>query len=119
MATDTTGATTGTTPAADAPRVPRFRTGDRVLVAARRPPGHVRTPWYIRGHSGVVERMCGAFANPEDLAYGGTGLRAQPLYRVRFELAQVWPGYRGAPGDTIEIEIYEHWLEPAPGGSDA
>lgn len=91
----------------------RFAAGDRVRVRRAAPPGHIRTPWYIRGHAGVVERLCGAFPNPEELAYNRPGLPAQPLYRVRFLQRQVWPDYRGPAGDTIEIEIFQHWLEPA------
>lgn len=91
----------------------RFRPGDPVTVRAAAPPGHIRTPHYIRGKAGVVERICGSFANPEELAYGRDGLPAQPLYRVRFAQAQVWPDYVGAADDTVDIEIYEHWLEPA------
>src|SRR6185436_197688 len=62
----------------------RFKPGDAVRVLAAAPLGHVRTPWYIRGHRGVVERICGAFPNPEELAYARTGEPRQPLYRVRF-----------------------------------
>jgi nitrile hydratase len=40
-------------------------------------------------------------------------LPAQPLYRVRFKQKDVWPGYRGADADVVEIEVYQHWLEPA------
>jgi len=47
----------------------RFRVGDRVTVRAAYPLGHVRTPHYIRGKSGVIERLCGAYPNPEELAY--------------------------------------------------
>lgn len=100
-------------PAAD-PAVPaRFRPGDRVRVIAIHPPGHIRTPYYIRGKSGVIERLCGAFGNPEELAFGRTGRPRQPLYRVRFAQNHVWPDYRGPIADTIDIEIYQHWLEPA------
>ena len=91
----------------------RFRPGDRVTVRAAKPPGHVRTPFYIRGHSGVVERVCGSYPNPEELAYARPGLPAQPLYRVRFLQREVWPDYAGRPEDTIDIEIYQHWLEAA------
>ena len=35
------------------------------------------------------------------------------LYRVKFNQAQVWPGYAGPERDGIELEIYEHWLEKA------
>jgi nitrile hydratase subunit beta len=91
----------------------RFRPGDRVKVRCSDVPGHIRTPWYIRGHAGVIERICGAYPNPEELAYARSGLPAQPLYRVRFVQAQVWLDYAGGPADTIDIEIYQHWLEPA------
>ncbi|HTY66850.1 MAG TPA: SH3-like domain-containing protein [Alphaproteobacteria bacterium] len=99
-------------PAADTAVPARFKPGDRVAVRSADPPGHIRTPWYIRGHTGTVERLCGAFPNPEELAFHRPGLPAQPLYRVRFPQAQVWPDYRGPAHDTIEIEIFQHWLEP-------
>ncbi len=91
----------------------RFAPGDTVAVRRAEPPGHIRTPFYIRGKQGVVERICGAFANPEELAFGRDGLPARPLYRVRFRQAEVWPDYRGGGDDSIDIEIYEHWLDPA------
>lgn len=90
-----------------------FRPGDAVRVRFADPPGHVRTPWYCRGKTGVVERLCGAFANPEELAYNRAGLPAQPLYRVRFASRDLWPGYAEHASDVVEIEIYQHWLEPA------
>jgi nitrile hydratase len=92
---------------------PQFRPGDRVRVRRASPPGHVRTPWYIRGRTGEVERLCGAFANPEELAYNRDGLPRQPLYRVRFRQREVWPDYGGSDRDTIDVEIYQHWLEEA------
>ena len=92
----------------------RFAPGDRVTVRKAYPPGHLRTPFYARGASGVVERLCGSFANPEELAFNRPGLPAQPLYRVRFRQADLWDDYGGPDRDTIEIEIYQHWLETAP-----
>lgn len=91
----------------------RYAPGDRVCVRRAHPPGHVRTPFYIRGKAGIVERICGGFANPEELAYGRRGLPARTLYRVRFRQRDVWPDYSGRPDDTVDIEIYEHWLDPA------
>jgi len=90
----------------------RFQPGDPVRVRFADPPGHIRTPWYIRGHAGVIERICGAYGNPEELAYNRPGTPRQPLYRVRFRQSQVWPDYRGTATDTVDIEIYQHWLEP-------
>ena len=57
--------------------------------------------------------MLGAFANPEDLAFGRDGLPRKRLYRVRFRQADLWPDYRGAPDDTLDAEIYSHWLTRA------
>lgn len=90
----------------------RYRAGDRVQVLDWDAPGHLRTPWYVRGRAGIVERYCGAFSNPEELAYGRPGLPAQPLYRVRFRQRELWTGYAGADADTVDVEIYQHWLEP-------
>ena len=91
---------------------PRFRIGERVKVVKAYPLGHVRTPYYIRGCTGEVERICGSFPNPEELAQMRDGLPAVPLYRVRFRQTDVWPDYRGEAKDVVEIEIYQHWLEP-------
>jgi nitrile hydratase len=96
----------------DADEPTRFRPGERVKVRRAFPPGHIRTPFYARGATGVVERLCGSFANPEELAFNRPGLPKQPLYRVRFQQTELWPDYQGPAGDTIEIEIYQHWLEP-------
>jgi hypothetical protein len=88
-----------------------FAPGDRVRVRRAFPPGHVRTPFYLRGCAGVVERVCGAYPNPEELAYARDGLPRQPLYRVRFRQTDVWPEYGGGADDTLDVEIYQHWLE--------
>lgn len=91
----------------------RFAIGQAVRVHAHYPPGHVRTPFYVRGKSGHVERICGAFGNPEELAFGRSGEPLRTLYRIRFRQSDLWPDYAGAADDTVEVEIYEHWLEPA------
>ena len=97
----------------DHPSVPvRFAVGDRVRVRKTYPLGHIRTPYYIRGHAGVVERLCGNYPVPEELAQMRSGLPAQPLYRVRFLQREVWPDYAGRAEDVVEIEIFQHWLEP-------
>ena len=91
----------------------RFTVGEKVRVMKAYPPGHIRTPFYIRGRTGTIERVCGAFPNPEELAQMRDGLPAQPLYRVRFRQKDVWPDYKGPEADVVEIEIYQHWLEKA------
>ena len=90
----------------------RRHVAERVRIKALMPPGHIRAPWYLRGKTGWVERTLGPFPNPEDLAYRHPG---QPLalMRVRFTMAEVWGADVAAPDDTIDAEIYSHWLEPA------
>lgn len=51
-----------------------FRDGEAVRVKSHFQPGHVRTPFYIKGKTGWVERCYGEFRNPESLGHGGDGL---------------------------------------------
>lgn len=77
-----------------------FAVGQRVRVSAREHRGHNRTPGYLRGRVGTVERRHGAFTNPETRAYGELGLPERELYLVRFE-----------NGHVVSADIFEHWLE--------
>ena len=79
-----------------------FEAGQRVRVAAREHRGHHRTPCYLKGRVGTVERCHGSFANPETRAYGDSGLPEKELYLVRFE-----------NGHLVYADIFEHWLEEA------
>jgi hypothetical protein len=90
----------------------RFRPGAAVRVRRADGPGHLRTPWYVRGRQGRIERICGAFANPEELAYRRGGPPV-PLYRVRFCMEELWGATAERDHDTLDVEIFEHWLEPA------
>ena len=84
--------------------------GTRVRVREDCPVGHIRTPVYIRGREGVVTRKFGDFPNPETLAIGRDGLPKKALYEVRFRQADLWPDYKGGANDTLDMDIYEHWL---------
>ena len=89
-----------------------FRVGQRVRVSARAHAGHHRTPAYIKGKVGTVEREHGSFTNPETRAYGDDGLPEQALYLVCFDQTDVWAHYRGRR-DRICVDVFEHWLEEA------
>jgi len=91
----------------------RYKPGDRVRVRTGFPPGHIRTPAYIRGKIGRIRSVHGEFRNPESLGFGGDGLPKRPLYLVAFKQTEVWDRYGGSPRDTLYVDIYEHWLEPA------
>jgi len=94
----------------------KFRVGERVRVDERYPEGHVRTPFYIRGKVGTIADAVGAFPDPEMAALGQQPVLRE-LYRVRFQQSETWDGYRGATQDSLDVEIYEHWLASIGGAS--
>ncbi len=75
-----------------------------------RGPCHIRTPHYLRGAKGVVERHLGRFANPEELAFMRPAAILN-LYHVRFAVADLWPD--GHAHDSVVVELFEPWLETA------
>jgi nitrile hydratase len=90
----------------------RFKAGERVKVKFEDRPGHIRTPWYIRGKTGWIERVHGDFLNPESLAFGRDGLPKKTLYLVGFEQKDVFGKAEGSK-DKVLVDIYDHWLEPS------
>lgn len=88
-----------------------FQPSDRVRVQRWVPPGHVRTPYYLRGHVGTVTSVAGVFRNPEKLAYGDRDAEEVTLYRVSFAASDIWPDRVEKEGDEIVADIFEHWLE--------
>jgi hypothetical protein len=90
-----------------------YRPGQRVRVDAREHVGHHRTPAYLKGKTGTVERVYPAFRNPETRAYGDDGLPKQPLYLVGFAQRDVWPDYGGHVDDRLYADVFEHWLQEA------
>jgi nitrile hydratase subunit beta len=92
-----------------------FEPGDRVRVLPSEKPGHVRTPAYLKGKAGWIESLIGEFPNPEELAYGLSGLPERPLYKVGFRQTDLWKDYKGPAGDCLYADIYEHWLVPERG----
>jgi nitrile hydratase len=89
-----------------------FNIGDLVRVGDALPPGHIRTPMFLRGCKGTIIKHFGSFPNPERLAYGLNGLPKINLYQVLFDMDEAWNGDGDyAVGDTITADIYETWLE--------
>ena len=85
----------------------RFDIGDCVRIRQAYPPGHVRTPYFIRGKTGEVVRLLGNVLNPEELAYGRDGKPALPLYWVKFLQTELWTGYTGEAQDTAVVEVMD------------
>jgi nitrile hydratase beta subunit len=82
---------------------PQFAVGDRVRVRRMRPPGHNRSPRYLRGIEGVVERVQCNDHRP--------GAGAEPVYLVSFDSAAVWGG-DSDPGRVL-ADLWEGYLEAA------
>lgn len=89
----------------------RYQVGAPVRVAGRAHGGHHRTPSYIKGKPGRIERVHAAFRNPETRAYGEDGLPETPLYLVSFARSDLWPGARTGEGHRVYVDVFEHWLE--------
>jgi nitrile hydratase len=97
----------------------RFKPGDPVRVRFADPPGHIRTPFYVRGKRGWIEQYHGAFRHPEELAYARSGLPMTPLYMVGFQQRELWGSAAPRPDDKLYVDVYENWLEPADEGGAA
>ena len=90
-----------------------YAVGQQVRISDRPHRGHHRTPTYIKGKTGRVERVHAAFRNPETRAYDRDGLPKQRLYLVAFTQRDVWPDYRGHADDRLMVDVFEHWLQEA------
>lgn len=91
-----------------------FLPGDEVRVLPTHVHTHHRTPGYVKGKVGRVHALSGSFYDPEARAYGGSGLPKRELYLVEFDMGRLWgKEYQGREDDSLLIDLYEHWLEPA------
>ncbi len=91
---------------------PVFKAGDRVRVSTRSPIGHYRVPTYLRGKSGVVEKVIEPAAiDNEEEGFGRNAGTKRHYYRVAFAMTELWPAYTGSSRDGLFIEVFESWLE--------
>ena len=90
-----------------------YEVGQEVRISDRAHRGHHRTPAYIKGRTGRVERVHAAFRNPETRAYGDDGLPEMPLYLVSFDRSELWPQETTEDRCRIYVDVFEHWLEEA------
>ena len=90
---------------------PRFQVGQSVRARNINPVTHTRLPRYARGKSGIIERDRGVAAFPDTSVYG-QGDKPQHVYSVRFAAREVW-GAGAAAQDTVYIDMWEDYLEPA------
>jgi nitrile hydratase subunit beta len=93
------------------PITARFQTGQHVRTRNINPVTHTRLPRYARARSGIIERDQGVFAFPDAVA-SGLGEKPQHVYSVRFSARELW-GEQAMPQDTVYIDMWDDYLEPA------
>lgn len=87
-----------------------YLVGNRVRTNALGKPHHTRLPAYARGKTGTVHAHHGAHVFPDLNARGEE--RAQHLYTIAFEAADLWPE-AATRKDRIFLDLWESYLEPA------
>lgn len=92
-------------------RPPCFRPGQRVRACNLNPTGHTRLPRYVRGKTGIVDRVQGVFVFPDTNAHF-LGERPQHVYSVRFAAQELW-GAAAAPQDSVYVDLWEDYLDAA------
>jgi hypothetical protein len=90
---------------------PIFQPGEQVRVIERFPLGHYRVPLYLRGKTGVVERLVDPAVDNEEEGFGRNAGMRRHYYRVAFPMTEVWHEYADARQDQLYIEVFETWLE--------
>jgi len=90
---------------------PRLQVGQRVRARNIHPVRHTRLPRYARGKFGTIDRDHGVFVFPDTNAHF-LGENAQHVYSVRFASRELW-GDQAAPQDSVYVDMWEDYLEPA------
>lgn len=96
-----------------APADPVFSVGEEVRAKVINPRTYVRLPTYLKGRRGVIDAHYGSFPHPEDLARGQIDGPGAHTYRVRFSAEELWGPDAEDPGDSLCVDLFENYLEPA------
>jgi hypothetical protein len=91
---------------------PGYAVGDRVRVADDHPLGHTRRARYIRGRTGVIERVAGSFIYPDSAGNGGDE-HPQVVYTVRFDARELWGADAAEPNSSVYFDAWEPYLQRA------
>ena len=86
-----------------------FRPGEQVRAKIINPPTHTRLPRYVRGRTGVIDRVIGFHVFPDSNAQG-LGEHPQWLYTVRFDGRELW-GDGADPTVSVSVDAWESYLE--------
>jgi nitrile hydratase len=95
----------------DVPVPPLFHTGQHVRSRNINPVGHTRLPRYARGKLGTIFVDHGVFVFPDTNAHF-LGEKPQHVYSVRFAARELW-GEQAKPQDSVYLDLWDDYLEPA------
>lgn len=88
---------------------PRFAADDAVTTRRMGAVGHCRLPGYAQGRPGRIHAHHGAHLFADAGAAGEE--RAEHIYSVAFEAADLWPEASGRR-DRVFLDLWESYLEP-------
>ncbi|MFC4294661.1 nitrile hydratase subunit beta [Novosphingobium tardum] len=91
---------------------PAFAVGAQIRARNIHPAGHTRLPWYVRGQVGCIVAHRGAFVFPDSHAHG-LGPDPRHMYSVSFTAEALWGPDARNPRDTVQLELWEPYLEKA------
>ena len=91
---------------------PRFQVGQRVRARNINPTGHTRLPRYARGKVGHRSIATTASSSFPDTNAHFLGEKPQHVYSVRFAARELW-GEQASPRDSVYIDLWDDYLEPA------
>jgi nitrile hydratase subunit beta len=103
------GPVTGTAWSAATATGSGFAVGDRVRVRDVTTRGHTRCPRYVRRRIGEVVRVDPASSLPDVEAHSPERI-SEPVYSVRFTLAELWGG---SEVDLVHVDLWQSYLEAA------
>jgi len=89
--------------------VQKFVVGDTVRAKNINPQTHTRLPRYVRGKTGVIDKIHGCHVFPDSNSQG-LGEDPKWLYRVKFTAFEIW-GDEHSPKDFIFVDLWEPYLE--------
>jgi nitrile hydratase len=88
---------------------PQFAVGQTVKTIAHGHSGHTRLPAYARGRYGTIESYHGFHVLPD--ANARLMPRAEPLYTVAFDHAELWPKAPAHRG-FVYLDLWESYFVP-------
>ena len=90
---------------------PHFAAGDAIVTRRMGDVGHCRLPAYAQGRPGRIHAHHGAHVFADASAQGDE--RAEHIYSVVFEAADLWPEAARSPErrDRVFLDLWESYLE--------